>query len=107
MGTDREWKSSGALGLLEEIAGGPLTFGNFLESIRKGMEMSPAEFAAKLEISKSHLCDVERGRKVVSAERAARWAELLGYSSRQFVELALQAELERAGLSYRVRLTAA
>ena len=32
-----------------------------------------------LGVSRSHLCDVEKGRKVVSPERAAAWAKLLGF----------------------------
>jgi len=33
----------------------------------------------RLGVSKSHLCDLEKGRKTVSPERAARWAQILGY----------------------------
>jgi plasmid maintenance system antidote protein VapI len=58
-------------------------------------------------VSKAHLCDIEKGRKVVSPERAARFAELLGYSADQFVRLALQDVVDRAGLHYTVQVTAA
>ena len=50
---------------------------------------------------------LENARKVVSAARAARWAEVLGYSPRQFVRLALQDELREAGLPFRVELSVA
>ena len=93
--------------LLEELSGGPLTLGSFLQAVREGEEMSQTAFAAKLGISKSHLSDVETGRKAVSPIRAARWAEILGYSCQQFVQLALQDELERAGLRYKINLIAA
>ena len=33
-----------------------------------------------LGVSRSHICDIEKGRKVVSPERAAKWANVLGYS---------------------------
>jgi transcriptional regulator with XRE-family HTH domain len=95
------------MSLLEEIAGGPLTLGNFLKAIREGEGLSQADFAARLEISKSHLSEVETGRKAVSPARAAKWAEALGYSSQQFVQLALQEELAQAGLRFKVCLTAA
>jgi transcriptional regulator with XRE-family HTH domain len=39
--------------------------------------------------SAAHLSHIENGRKVVSPERAARWASLLGYAESQFVRLAL------------------
>jgi transcriptional regulator with XRE-family HTH domain len=52
--------------------------------------MTQEEFAETLGISKQHLSHIENGRKVVSPERAARWASLLGYAESQFVRLALQ-----------------
>jgi hypothetical protein len=44
---------------------------------------------------------------VVSVERAAAWAKLLGYDPGQFVELALQAELDAAGIKLKVSVKAA
>ena len=97
-------KKSDAMKLLEKVAGGPLTFATMLRSIREAEDMSLAEFAARLSVSRSHLCDIEQGRKVVSVERAALWADLLGQSKKQFVRLALQSEVDRAGLNYKVAL---
>ena len=97
-------EKSRAVLLLEKLAGGPLTLGRFIRAIREGEEMSQVAFAEKLEISRSHLCDIEKGRKPVSASRAAQIAKILGYSEKQFVELALQDSVERAGLGYRVKI---
>jgi plasmid maintenance system antidote protein VapI len=91
---------------LEELLG-PLTFGNMLWSIRMCDELSQTEFADMLGVSRSHICDVEKGRKVVSAERAAKWAKLLGYSDIQFVRLALQDQLDKAGVKMNVKVDAA
>ncbi len=92
---------------LENIAGRPLTLGGLLESIRLGEDMSQAEFSKKLRISASHLCDIEKGRKVVSPERAARFAKILGRSQEQFVRLALQEVVDDAGLNLKVDVVAA
>lgn len=92
---------------VEGLIGGRITLGALLEAIRKGEGATLVELATKLGITKSHLCDIERGRKLVSPERASRFAELLGYSSDQFVRLALQDAVDRAGLHYKVELTAA
>ena len=100
-------KKSAAMKTLEKIAGGPLTLGRAIESIRKGLELSQNECAEKLGISKSHLCDVEKGRKTVSPERAARWAKVLGYPESVLVRLAIQGELDAAGLKYKVEIEAA
>ena len=100
-------KKSAAMKFLEDITGGPLSLGKFLQSIRLGEEISQVEFARQLGISKSHLCDIEKGRKLVSPERAAMFAKILKYSSEQFVRLALQDQVEKAGLKFKVKIEAA
>ena len=98
---------SPTMATLEKIAGGPLTFGQAIESVRKCWEISQDDCARKLGVSKSHLCDVEKGRKTVSPERAAKWARLLGYPESVLVRLAIQNQLDAAGLKYRVSIEAA
>ncbi len=100
-------KKSPTLKFLEETAGRPFTLGGLLESIRLGDELSQAAFAKKLGISSSHLCDIEKGRKVVGPERAARFAAILGRSPEQFVRLSLQELVEGAGLNLKVTVGAA
>ncbi len=92
---------------LERVAGRPLTLGGLIESIRLGEEMSQAVFARKLGISASHLCDIEKGRKVVGPGRAARFAKILGRSPEQFVRLSLQELIDEAGLKMSVNIHAA
>lgn len=92
---------------LERLNGGPLTFGDVINSTRLGEGLSLAAFASRLGVSRAYLCDVEKGRRSVSVERAAAWARALGYLERQYVALALQAELDAAGLKLRVRVEAA
>jgi transcriptional regulator with XRE-family HTH domain len=97
----------GALGFVEELVGKPLTIGTLILAIRQGEELSQASFAALLGVTRSHLCDIEKGRKVISAGRAAKFASILGYSTEQFVALALQDEVNRAGLRLIVDVKAA
>ena len=100
-------KKSEALKFLEETAGRSLTLGGLLESIRLTEELSQAAFAKKLGVSASHLCDIEKGRKVVIPERAARFAKVLGRSREQFVRLSLQELIDEAGLKMRVEVVKA
>jgi len=100
-------KKSAAVSFLEGIAGGPLTLGRLIYAIRIGEKMSQVGFAEKLGISKSHLCDIEKDRKPISPVRAAGFAKRLGYSEVQFVQLAVQDSMKRAGLSYKVHIEAA
>lgn len=100
-------KKSDAVKFLEGITGGPLTLGKLLEAIRLGEEMTQLAFAKQLKIQRPHLSDIEHGRRVVSPERAAKWAKILGYSPEQFVKLAIQDQLDRAGLKLQVDVRAA
>jgi len=100
-------KKSDARKYLEGLSGGPVTFGKLLEAIRLGEEMTQPAFAKQLKLSKSHLNDIEKGRKAVSPERAARFAKLLGYSQARFVAMSLQALVDDAGLRLKVEVRAA
>jgi len=90
---------------LENLIGNPLSVGELLWSIRKGEELSMADFAEQLGISRSHLNDIEKGRKPVSPQKAAEYARSLGYSEQQFIRLALQDMLNRNELDYTVGVT--
>ena len=98
---------SDAVKFLEQATGGALTLGRLLYSIRMSDEISQVEFAKILGISKSHLCDLEKERRLVSPARAWAWGKKLGYAPEQFAELAIQAGLQKDGLKYRVKLEVA
>ncbi len=54
--------------------------------------------AARFHVSRQHLCDVEKGRRVVVTARAWEWAQALGEDPAHWAELALQDQVEREGL---------
>lgn len=92
---------------LDSLIGHPMGFGDLLETVRKCRDLSQKDFAKKLKISPSHLCDIEKNRKTVSVERAMKFAKILGESESQFVRFALQGMLDQAGLKLKVELKAA
>ncbi len=100
-------RRSDAMTFLEALTGGPLTLAEMLSAIREGEGWSQVAMGRKLGVSRAHICDIEKGRRTIRPERAARWAKLLGYPVRQMVRLALQAEVDAAGLRLRVALEAA
>lgn len=100
-------RKSDAMKFLEEVSGRPLSLGGLIESIRLSDELPQAVFAKKMGISPSHLCDIEKGRKAVSPARAVQFAKKLGRSETQFVRLALQDEVARSGLSFKVTVEVA
>jgi transcriptional regulator with XRE-family HTH domain len=87
---------------LEALMGGPLTLGMALESLRRGEDVSQSEFARKLGLSSQKLCDIEKGRRHVSPERAAQFARKLGHPIEVFVRLALQDQVNDGGLKLKV-----
>ena len=98
-------KLAGAV--LEGLNGGPPIIGQALRALRMCDEITLSVFAKKLGICVAHLCDIEKDRRAVSAERAARWAKRLRYPPQFFVQLALQSELDAAGIRLRVDVKAA
>ncbi len=99
-------KKSSALKDLETMTGEPLSISNLLWSIRTSDNLSQIEFAEKLSISNRYLCDLEHGRKSLSARKAKEFAEKLGYSTEQFIAIALQDALNHDGIHFRVELKA-
>jgi len=88
---------------LENIVG-KRTISNFLYSWRKGQGMSQSGFAKLLGISRANLCDIEKNRKRISPERAAKFEKFLGYSVNILVEMAIEEQLEALGFKFKVTL---
>ena len=89
---------------LENLIGEKLTLGSFILAIRQGEELSQVEFARILGMSRQILCDIEHGRRIISPKKAAEYADLLGYSKKQFVRLCLQDMIDRAHLGLVVEI---
>jgi transcriptional regulator with XRE-family HTH domain len=79
---------------------GRLTFGQALWSHRKCEEISQKQFAISLGISAQSLCDIEKGRKIPSPERAAKIAKKIGQPEKIWIEFALQDSLRQGNLNY-------
>jgi transcriptional regulator with XRE-family HTH domain len=98
----KEKAHHGVRGLEKRL--GKMSVGEFLRSWRLSEELSQKQFAKKLRISPANLCDIEKGRKGVSPEKAEEIAGILGYSRTVLVRLALEEQLESAGLKYIVEI---
>jgi len=83
---------------------GPMTVGLFLRSIREADEISQVNFAKKLKISRANLCDIEKGRKLLSPERAVKFSKLLKLPEITLIKLCLQDALRLAHVHYTVEL---
>ncbi|NBQ53118.1 MAG: XRE family transcriptional regulator [Proteobacteria bacterium] len=74
---------------------------------KKSEGQTQEEFAKVLEVSKQHVCDIEKGRKSVTPGRAAVFATRLGQPPAYFIQLALQEDLKSLGLKIKVKVDAA
>ena len=82
---------------------GPMTLAAFLSSWRESFGMSQVAFAKKLGISAANLCDIEKGRQLVSPKKAVQIAKRIGYSQTVLVELVINEQLAMDGLKLRVK----
>ncbi len=83
---------------------GHISFGDMLCSHRINQDISQVQMADNLGISKQMLCNIEKGRKLVSVERAALFAKKLKMPPKVFAKYALQDQLIRAGLKGEVSI---
>lgn len=100
-------KKGDAEKFLEKLMGGRLSFGRMIESLRLADEVSQVDLAKKMRISRAYLCDIEKGRRMVSIERAAKFAKVMGYSVNQFIGVAIEDQLREIGMNARVTLEVA
>ncbi len=83
---------------------GPPTFAGIMRAFRWADGATQTDYAKRLKLSRANLCDIEKGRKFVSLERAAKIAKMLGVAEKPLIQLALQDSLRSARLKYMVEL---
>ena len=85
---------------------GPLTFGMFLNAARTNLDLTQVEMGKKLNVSKSVICDIEKGRQLVSPKMALKIAKKVGLSEKLAVKLCLQDQLNRDRIKMTVDVAA-
>ena len=86
-----------ATNLLQKAVG-DLNFGMFLRSARVSLDITQAEIAKMLKVTKSVICDIEKGRQLVSPSLAQKIAKQAGLSEKLAIKLALQDQLAKANI---------
>src|SRR5271157_4997397 len=87
-----------------ERSRGPITFGMFLRAARTSMDLTQAEMARRLAIARGTLCDIEKGRQLVSTALAAKVARKAGLSEALAISACLQDQITKARLHFTVTL---
>ena len=74
-------------------------FGETIRSLRECDEITQAELARQVGVSRQFLSDVEKDRKIVGVEFAKKLSEALGYPIETFLKPLIDSQLERAGIN--------
>lgn len=85
---------------------GPLTFALFLRAARTSMGLTQIELAKKLGIAKGTLCDLEKGRQLVSPSLAKKIAKKASLSEKLAIKACLQDQLNKANIKLKVEVVA-
>ncbi len=100
-------KKSKAMSFLDSLIGESENFGSLIEAFRLADGKTQTEYAKKLGIPRQHLCDIEKGRRIVSIEKASKFAKKLGHSEISFIRLVLQDQVNQAKLKFKIEVEAA
>ncbi len=101
MSTDKR-RSFGVKDLERRL--GKLTIGEMLHTWRLSEELSLKDFGGLIGMSVPNLCDIEKGRKGVSPEKAQQIARALGIPPALLIRLSIEESLKAAGLRYQVEI---
>ncbi|MCY4645201.1 MAG: helix-turn-helix transcriptional regulator [Bacteriovoracales bacterium] len=83
-----------------------LNFGCFLRAARTSMDITQEEMAKKLGVSKSMICDIEKGRQLVSPKMAIKIAKVSQLSEQQALSLCFQDQVNKLKLKMKVQVAA-
>ena len=84
---------------------GPLSFALFMRVARTSLDMTQEEFGKKLGISRANVCDIEKGRHLVSTEFAVKVAKKAGLSEKMALQACLQDQVRKAGSEAKVAVS--
>lgn len=83
---------------------GPFSFATYMLGIRTTLDLTQVEMSKKLGISKAALCELEKGRTLVSPSSAVKYAKKAGFSITLALEACFQDQLRKASIKKRVRV---
>ena len=72
--------------------------------IRTTLDLTQVEMAKRLGISKAALCEIEKGRTLVSPQAACKYAKKAGFSETVALEACFQDQLRKAKIKKRVKI---
>jgi DNA-binding XRE family transcriptional regulator len=80
-----------------EQAVGPLSFALFMRVARTTLGMTQELMGKRLGLSRANVCDIEKGRHLVSTELALKVAKKAGLPEKLALQACLQDQVRKAG----------
>lgn len=80
----------------------PLSFALFMRVSRISLGLTQEEFGKKVGISRANVCDIEKGRQLVSTELAVKVAHKAGLPEKLALQACLQDQVLKAGSEAKV-----
>ena len=99
MSIDRKFKSK----LDREV--GPLSFALFMRVARNSLNLTQEDFGKKLGINRANVCDIEKGRQLVSTELAVKVARRAKLPEKVALQACLQDQVRKIGLEAMVEVS--
>lgn len=84
---------------------GPLTFAMYMRVARNSLDLTQEAMGKKLGISRANVCDIEKGRQLVSTELAAKVARKAGLSEKMALQACLQDQVRKVGIEAKVEVS--
>ncbi len=84
---------------------GPLTFALFMRVSRTSLGLTQEEFGKKIGLSRANICDIEKGRQLVSTELAVKVAYKVGLPEKIALQACLQDQVYKAGSEAKVAVS--
>jgi DNA-binding XRE family transcriptional regulator len=72
---------------------------------RTSLDLTQDEFGKKLGLSRANVCDIEKGRQLVSTEFAVKVAQKAGLSEKMALQACLQDQVRKAGSHAKVAVS--
>ncbi|MCJ8276625.1 MAG: helix-turn-helix transcriptional regulator [Bdellovibrionales bacterium] len=101
MTTELNKKSEALIDALKQEVG-PTTIARLLKHYRDSFELTQSDMGKKLGITKQHVCDLEKGRRLISVEMASKIAKKLKEPIDYWVSVSLQDQVNKAKLKLKV-----
>jgi DNA-binding XRE family transcriptional regulator len=84
---------------------GPLSFALFMRVARTSLGLTQEQLGKKLGLSRANICDIEKGRHLVSTELAMKVARKAGLSEKMALQACLQDQVRKAGSDAKVKVS--